>query len=89
MPATFDDNADDTVTLEVHLPRKVLNGLRALGDQYGTGVHGVSRHLAYNAVDMRSTKGRLHRHLRVEEAGSLEPPLLTFRLAFCRGMSTP
>lgn len=48
-PAPSD--ADDTVTLEVHLPRRVVNGLRSLGDQYGTGIHGVIRHLAHNAVD--------------------------------------
>jgi hypothetical protein len=54
MPATSDDDADDTVTLEVHLPRKVLNGLGTLGDKYGTGVHGVIRHLAHNAVDAAS-----------------------------------
>ena len=54
MPATSDDDADDTVTLEVHLPRKVLNGLRTLGEKYNTGVHGVLRHLAHNAVDAAS-----------------------------------
>jgi hypothetical protein len=54
-PATSDD-ADDTVTLEVHLPRKVVNGLRALGSRYGTGVHGVIRHLAHNAVDNAQRK---------------------------------
>jgi hypothetical protein len=48
-PAPSD--ADDTVTLEVNLPRKVVNGLRALGSQYNTGIHGVLRHLAHNAVD--------------------------------------
>jgi hypothetical protein len=47
-PAPSD--ADDTVTLEVHLPRKVLNGLRTVGEKYNTGVHGVIRHLAHNAV---------------------------------------
>ena len=47
-PATSDA---DEVRLEVSLPRKLFNGLRTLGDQYGTGVHGVIRHLAHNAVD--------------------------------------
>jgi len=48
-PATTDP--DDQVRLEVHLPRKLFNGLRTLGDKYGSGVHGVIRHLAHNAVD--------------------------------------
>jgi hypothetical protein len=54
-PATTD--ADDQVTLEVHLPRKLFNGLRTLGEKHGTGVYGVLRHLAHNAVDnaQRST----------------------------------
>jgi hypothetical protein len=47
-PATSD--ADDQVTLEVHLPRDLFNGLRSLGERYGVGVHGVIRHLAHNAV---------------------------------------
>jgi hypothetical protein len=42
---------EDLVRLEVNLPRKLFNSLRTLGDQYGTGVHGVIRHLAHNAVD--------------------------------------
>jgi hypothetical protein len=48
-PATAE--SDDQVRLEVQLPRKLFNGLRQLGNRYGTGVHGVIRHLAHNAVD--------------------------------------
>jgi hypothetical protein len=48
-PATPD--ADDEVRLELLLPRKLFNGLRTLGEKYGTGVYGVIRHLVHNAVD--------------------------------------
>jgi hypothetical protein len=50
------DPDDDQVTLYVHLPRRVFNGLLTLGDRYGTGVHGVIRHLAFNAVDSAARK---------------------------------
>jgi hypothetical protein len=42
---------DDQVRLEVHLPRKLFNGLRQLAETYQTGVHGAVRHVLHNAVD--------------------------------------
>jgi hypothetical protein len=54
-PANADD---DQVRLEVNLPRKLFNGLRMLGEKYNTGVHGVIRHLAHNAVENAQHKSK-------------------------------
>jgi hypothetical protein len=35
-----------------------FNGLRMLGEKYNTGVHGVIRHLAHNAVENAQHKSK-------------------------------
>jgi hypothetical protein len=53
---------DSDVRITLILPRPLFDGLLELGKRYKTGVHGVIRHLAHNAVDnarhMQSVVGR-------------------------------
>jgi hypothetical protein len=46
-----DPNYSDSVRVTLLLPRPLFDGLLELGKRYKTGVRGVIRHLAHNAVD--------------------------------------
>jgi hypothetical protein len=49
-----DPDDDDQVRVTLLLPRPLFDGLLELGKRYKTGVHGVIRHIAHNAVDAMS-----------------------------------
>jgi hypothetical protein len=50
------DDDEDQVRITLLLPRPLFDGLLELGKRYKTGVHGVIRHIAHNAVDAKISR---------------------------------